>query len=255
MSLSERTSRLLLSALGSPEARDELVSDITDIQASEIADSAITTAKLAALAVTDAKVATGIDAAKIGGGAVSNAEFAFLDGVTSSIQTQLGTKLATASFTDTAVTGKLITGFTAGSGTVAATDTILQAINKIDGNVSEKPSYQESSFNANFDHSIGLIACVVRKVAKQITVEITTASTADGDATVIASGVALDAAYRPVADLSFPVVVTDNGVKVFGKLVVASAGTLTFSASAAGAGFTDAAVAGWDRVAVTYTLA
>jgi hypothetical protein len=36
------------------------------------------------------------------------------------------------------VTGQLITGFVSGSGTVAATDTILQAINKIDGNVAGK---------------------------------------------------------------------------------------------------------------------
>jgi len=47
--------------------------------------------------ITNAKVATGaaIDAAKIGGGLVSNTEFAFLDGVTSAIQTQLNAKQAT----------------------------------------------------------------------------------------------------------------------------------------------------------------
>jgi hypothetical protein len=47
--------------------------------------------------ITNAKVATGaaIDAAKIGGGLVSNTEFAFLDGVTSAIQTQIDSKQAT----------------------------------------------------------------------------------------------------------------------------------------------------------------
>ena len=35
---------------------------------------------------------------------------------------------------NSAVIGKVITGFSSGSGTVAATDTILQAINKLDGN-------------------------------------------------------------------------------------------------------------------------
>jgi hypothetical protein len=44
------------------------------------------------IAATD--LPTGIDAIKIGGGAVSNAEFAFLDGVTSSIQTQLNARAA-----------------------------------------------------------------------------------------------------------------------------------------------------------------
>ena len=46
-------------------------------------------------AVTDAKVATGIDAAKIANGNVSNAEYQYLDGVTSAIQTQIDAKQAT----------------------------------------------------------------------------------------------------------------------------------------------------------------
>lgn len=40
-------------------------------------------------AVTNAKVSTGIDASKIADGSVSNAEFQYLAGVTSDIQTQL----------------------------------------------------------------------------------------------------------------------------------------------------------------------
>lgn len=53
-------------------------------------------------------------------------------------KTYADTKLATASFTDAAVTGKVLTGFSTGAGTVAATDTVLQAFNKIDGNVAAK---------------------------------------------------------------------------------------------------------------------
>jgi uncharacterized ubiquitin-like protein YukD len=45
--------------------------------------------------VTDAKLSTGIDAAKIADGSVSNAEFQYLGGVTSDIQTQLNAKEAT----------------------------------------------------------------------------------------------------------------------------------------------------------------
>jgi hypothetical protein len=44
-------------------------------------------------AVTNAKVATGIDAVKIGAGAVDNTEFGYLNGVTSAIQTQLDAKV------------------------------------------------------------------------------------------------------------------------------------------------------------------
>jgi hypothetical protein len=40
-------------------------------------------------AVTDAKVASGIDAVKIGSGSVDNTEFGYLNGVTSAIQTQI----------------------------------------------------------------------------------------------------------------------------------------------------------------------
>jgi len=49
------------------------------------------------LVITNAKVATSaaIDATKIGGGAVSNTEFSYLDGVTSAIQTQINSKQAT----------------------------------------------------------------------------------------------------------------------------------------------------------------
>ena len=43
--------------------------------------------------------------------------------------------LPSASFTDTAVTGKLLTNYISGAGTVAATDTILQAIQKLNGNI------------------------------------------------------------------------------------------------------------------------
>lgn len=44
-------------------------------------------------AVTNAKVASGIDAVKIGAGSVDNTEFGYLNGVTSAIQTQLDAKV------------------------------------------------------------------------------------------------------------------------------------------------------------------
>ena len=46
-------------------------------------------------AVTNAKIASGVDAVKIGAGAVDNTEFGYLNGVTSAIQTQLDGKEAT----------------------------------------------------------------------------------------------------------------------------------------------------------------
>lgn len=76
--------------------------------------------------------AGGID---FNGTVVTMAELGRLSGVTSAIQTQLNAKLDTSAFTDTAVTSKLLTGYVSGAGVVAATDTILQAIQKLNGNI------------------------------------------------------------------------------------------------------------------------
>jgi hypothetical protein len=43
--------------------------------------------------------------------------------------------LLSSSFSDSAVTGKLLTGFTSGAGTISGTDSILGAIQKLDGNI------------------------------------------------------------------------------------------------------------------------
>lgn len=56
----------------------------------------------------------------------------------SGLVSDLLAKLDVSAFTDSAVTSKLITGFVSGSGAVLAADTILQAINKLDGNIGLK---------------------------------------------------------------------------------------------------------------------
>lgn len=81
-------------------------------------------------------------------------ELSYVKGVTSAIQTQLNGKQATGNYitsltgeatasgpgaasvtlTNSAVIGKVLTGYTSGAGTVASTDTILQAIQKLNGN-------------------------------------------------------------------------------------------------------------------------
>ena len=69
-------------------------------------------------ALLAADMPSGIDAAKIGGGAVSNTEFGYLDGVTSAIQTQIN---ALSGFPDAGTTGGTSTAYTA---TLAAGSTL-----------------------------------------------------------------------------------------------------------------------------------
>ena len=61
-------------------------------------------------AVTNAKVATGIDAAKLGDGSVSNTEFQRLNGLTGDIQTQLDAKVAATRNINTAANSGLAGG-------------------------------------------------------------------------------------------------------------------------------------------------
>jgi len=58
-----------------------------------------------------------------------------------------GATSITTSISASVVTGKALTGFVSGSGTVVATDTILQAINKLDGNIGTKQATLVSGTN------------------------------------------------------------------------------------------------------------
>lgn len=68
-------------------------------------------------------------------GNVSNTELGYVDGVTSSIQTQLDAKAL-----------NLLTGYTSGAGTVASTDTVLQGIQKLNGNDALKAPLASPTF-------------------------------------------------------------------------------------------------------------
>jgi hypothetical protein len=76
------------------------------IDTAHIADSQITSAKIVDGTIVNADInaSAAIDATKIHDGAVSNAEFAYVNGVTSAIQTQIDAKAAT-TYVDNAVAG------------------------------------------------------------------------------------------------------------------------------------------------------
>jgi hypothetical protein len=91
------------------------------------------------LVITNAKISASaaIDAAKIGGGAVSNTEFSYLDGVTSAIQTQLNTKEATITGGATTITSADLTASRAlasnASGKVAVTTVTSTELGYVSG--------------------------------------------------------------------------------------------------------------------------
>lgn len=68
------------------------------VTATKLESDSVTTVKILDANVTNAKIAAGVDAVKIGAGAVDNTEFGYLDGVTSAIQTQLNAKQGTGNY-------------------------------------------------------------------------------------------------------------------------------------------------------------
>lgn len=99
--------------------------------------------------VTDAKVSTGIDAAKIADGSVSNAEFQFINSVTSNVQTQINGKQATGNYV-TSLTGD-VTG--SGPGATAAT---LATVNSNVGTFGSVNTVSQVTVNAK-----GLITAAI----------------------------------------------------------------------------------------------
>jgi hypothetical protein len=93
--------------------------------------------------------------------------------------------LPTASFTDAAVTGKLITGFVSGAGTVAATDTILQAINKLDGNVAGKAAVGQTMY-------IGTTGVAINRASNTLALA---GVSIDGNAGTVTNGVYTNGSY------------------------------------------------------------
>lgn len=68
------------------------ITDTRTYSTGPLVDGSIETVHIADGAITNAKVATGIDAAKIANGSVSNTEFQYIGGLTSDAQTQLDSK-------------------------------------------------------------------------------------------------------------------------------------------------------------------
>jgi hypothetical protein len=78
-----------------------------------------------------------------------------------------------ATLTNSAVIGKVLTGYTSGAGTVAATDTILQAIQKLDGNTAAVPGTVTSVSVVSNNGFAGTVATATSTPAITLTTTVT----------------------------------------------------------------------------------
>ncbi len=171
----------------------------------------------------------------------------------------IGWAVAANGVTNAAVLAKVLTGYVSGAGTVAATDTLLQAFNKLNGNVELKKDAADFAsavgLSITLDQGVGAVAFKAHKTNNIATLCNAAITTADGgDAALLAAAAQVPAAYRPLANVKFPVIVTDAGAKTFGSLLVGADGSLTIYSSLATDAFTDDAAAGMDATCVTYNV-
>jgi hypothetical protein len=130
---------------------------------------------------------------------------------------------------------------------VAATDSIIQGLQKLDGN---KPNYVEATFSATFSNSIGALTVVVRKMGKMVMLEIPVGSATLAAATIASGATDVPAAYRPAVATTIPIVITNNGVRAMGQAVISAAGQITISVL--GANFS-IGTGGFDRCSLSYS--
>jgi hypothetical protein len=116
--------------------------NVTEVK---IADNSISTNKLQNLSVNDSKIASGVDAVKIGAGLVDNTEFGYLNGITSSVQTQLDAKALNSRNIETTATSGL-----QGGGDLSADRSLSLNFN---GLTAQSERFSSSDVIAAYDNS------------------------------------------------------------------------------------------------------
>jgi len=129
-----------------------------DLQYADIAIEAVANAALPSASFTDAavtgKLLTGYSssAGLVAAGDTLLVGINKLNGNSVGIKATADAALPSASFTDAAVTGKLLTGYSSSTGAISTSDTVLQAIGKLNGNLGSAivgAIIYKSTFDAN----------------------------------------------------------------------------------------------------------
>ncbi|MBL9114374.1 MAG: tail fiber domain-containing protein [Verrucomicrobiaceae bacterium] len=176
-----------------------------------LADGAITSPKIAPNAITSAKLANnlnlgGTTTGTFSGNLSGNATTATTAGSSTNFTGSLagdvtGTQSSTAISAAT-VTGKAITGFSSSAGTVTASDTLLTAINKLDGNLVLKAPLASPTFTGTVSGTFSGNGAALTSL----------------NASNVSSGVLAEARL-------FPNVAMRNGTNTFSSTQTFSAGT------------------------------
>lgn len=164
-----------------------------------------------------------LDATKIGGGAVTNAEFAFLDGVTSSIQTQLSAKQSSGNYV-TELTGDVTA---TGPGAVAAT--VAQVGGMTAANVVAGATLANASTNLNTASTI-----VKRDASGNFTAGTITGAL-NGNATNVTGTVAVANGGTGSSTLALNRLIYGNGTTAVNTLPISTTPSVLLSTLTTGA--------------------
>ncbi len=141
----------------------------------------------------------------------------------------------------TTVTGKAITGFVSGAGTVTATDTILTAFNKINGNVALKAPLASPVFTGDVNSSTGNV--LISTIGKGLQVK--TGTNAKIGTSVLVGGTVTVANTSVTANSRIFITVQVLGTVVVPTAVAVTAKVVNTSFTITSANATDTSTVAW----------
>lgn len=139
------------------------------------------------------------------------------------------------------ITGQLITGYVSGAGTVAATDTILQAINKLNGNDVLKANTASPTFTGDINSSTGNL--LISTIGKGLQVK--TGTNSKIGTAVLVAGVVTVANTSVTANSRIFLTVQSLGTVAVPTPIAVTAKTVNTSFTITSASITDTSTIAW----------